>query len=1113
MIVDALEIDLVRTNKRAVAGEAGDGAVEARRCVEGQAAGRALEGDRFRGRNRAADLQRSAAGDRRRRCGWRVDDIDAAMPVARHHPAGARQISSQRENFGMLVRRVGHRQRRGVERTVVAAAAGCRHRRRRGEAMDIQDIAGAYDAGNFSAEGRGLGQIERAVARDERDGIPRGRADGVGRAVGDLVGRRDDNADILGRGFGNASSVVAKVVGSDGERVGAGVIRDRVVDDAVRERRIDRCLRTEQLDRAGSGARHGSKTAGVLELHRAMVDRERDFDLHRTGGSIGDGKAADPGRGVLDGRHRRAADVIGQQDGLVLAGAAAGYPGNIEMLAIGRDRGQGVVGGRIIGRGRDHAAAGRIDLHQHAFGSAVTGGRADHEQPAIDFYCAVQRVGAGGAEGVAKGHRTVGIVSGDEVVLLSIADVGIAHRVKLAADGDDAVERPGDAEAVLVNGNRAEVVAEAPHRRIVKRFVAVLGAAHGPDMPLPIGGGVGGRATRHAADWQGHIWAVGSSEHGNETFNNPTVWSFSYDLGTVAIHEDSLGVAGAFNGVVTIGSELYAVGYADVSDGQQDYLIAGYNTDGSVAFSHTFGPAGTDTLNGAVEVDGRLFVVGSTTSDGATEGVLMEIDPASGSVISTTTYDPAPYNALTSITTDGQHLYIAGVSGSSASQDQAVLLTYDVGGATMTAVEDTAARIGSLAVSDASTGSVQIEVTLAVDHGSVQLENTSGLASVTGAGTGSVELFGSQAAINAALADGVIYNPVSNYTGADTLTITANDLGHNGTGVAESSTQDVGIVVTAADQIADGATYTVSAPSGDTIAFVTGNGTLDLAQPATFSGEIAGIVGTGDILDIHGFAAATTMATTGSGSYDSTLNTTTLTVTDSSDQHTEILTLAGNLSGSGWVVTGDGHGGVDVVDPPAAPSSAIAGGGSLEIGSAVASTETITFQGSTGSLALDTPSSFHGTIAGFTGDGTLVGSDQIDLKGVDYHSGSFAESFSAATDTLSVSDGTEVAALHFIGSYVAANFSFATDGNGGTIVYDPPVPAGAQPSAAVASGHGVTFNFANTGHGTSTDWHPANDAQHATAANALAAWSATHDPAAGSPAAPDAHDAMTTTAI
>ena len=312
----------------------------------------------------------------------------------------------------------------------------------------------------------------------------------------------------------------------------------------------------------------------------------------------------------------------------------------------------------------------------------------------------------------------------------------------------------------------------------------------------------------------------------------------------------------AFNGVATIGSELYAVGYASATGGQ-DYLIAEYNTDGSVAWSEHFGAAGaTSTLNAAVALDGHLYVVGSTTNGGTTEGVLMEINPLNGSVISTTTYDPAPYNSFTSITTDGHHLYVAGVSGSSASQDQAVLLTYDVGAATTT-VEDTALKIGSLAVSAAAAGSNQIEVTLADSHGSIWLESSSGL-TVTGAGTGSVELLGSQAAINTALASGVVYDPTANYTGSDTLTITTNDHGHNGTGIALSTTQDVGITITPAIPIADGANYTVSGPSGDTIAFATGNGTLDLAQPSTFTGEIAGIVGTGDVLDINGFAVGTT---------------------------------------------------------------------------------------------------------------------------------------------------------------------------------------------------------------------------------------------------------------
>jgi hypothetical protein len=42
--------------------------------------------------------------------------------------------------------------------------------------------------------------------------------------------------------------------------------------------------------------------------------------------------------------------------------------------------------------------------------------------------------------------------------------------------------------------------------------------------------------------------------------------------------------------------------------------------------------------------------------------------------------------------------------------------------------------------------------------------------------------------------------------------------------------------------------------------------------------------------------------------------------------------------------------------------------------------------------------------------------------------------------------------LHFFGSYSQANFKFASDGHGGTIVYDPPVDASGTKYAAVDNG-------------------------------------------------------------
>ena len=121
---------------------------------------------------------------------------------------------------------------------------------------------------------------------------------------------------------------------------------------------------------------------------------------------------------------------------------------------------------------------------------------------------------------------------------------------------------------------------------------------------------------------------------------------------------------------------------------------------------------------------------------------------------------------------------------------------------------------------------------------------------------------------------------------------------------------------------------------------------------------------------------------------------------------------------------------------PATPAAAtIASGGTLELD--LAGSSSVTFAASTGQLKLDQPSSFTGEIFNFTGDGTLSGSDQIDLKGIDYNT--VQESY--ANGVLTVADGKgNSAKLNFSGSYTLANFSLASDGNGGTIVYDPPVP-------------------------------------------------------------------------
>ena len=124
-------------------------------------------------------------------------------------------------------------------------------------------------------------------------------------------------------------------------------------------------------------------------------------------------------------------------------------------------------------------------------------------------------------------------------------------------------------------------------------------------------------------------------------------------------------------------------------------------------------------------------------------------------------------------------------------------------------------------------------------------------------------------------------------------------------------------------------------------------------------------------------------------------------------------------------------------------SATIGAGATLEL--SAANSSSVTFAGSTGSLKLDSPSTFDGVIYNFTGSGTLSSSDQIDLKGINFNS--VSDSYS--NGVLTVTDGKNSAALDFNGSFTLANFKFASDGSGGTIFYDPPAPAG-QGSAVPA---------------------------------------------------------------
>jgi hypothetical protein len=189
-------------------------------------------------------------------------------------------------------------------------------------------------------------------------------------------------------------------------------------------------------------------------------------------------------------------------------------------------------------------------------------------------------------------------------------------------------------------------------------------------------------------------------------------------------------------------------------------------------------------------------------------------------------------------------------------------------------------------------------------------------------------------------------------------------------------------------------------------------------------------------------------------------------------------------------LNGDGHTGIYVAPgttlqvtsplPSAVGAATIGAGATLELGTA--DSASITFSSSTGMLKLDSLTAFTGVIDNFTGNGSLSASDQVDLKGINYNS--VHDSYS--NGILTVTDGTNTTTLDFNGTYVLANFKFASDGSGGTIVYDPPVPAQPQSPSAVghtAGSHAAGF-FAGAGqdsfvfapHNSATSWNPTMDA-------------------------------------
>jgi probable HAF family extracellular repeat protein len=128
---------------------------------------------------------------------------------------------------------------------------------------------------------------------------------------------------------------------------------------------------------------------------------------------------------------------------------------------------------------------------------------------------------------------------------------------------------------------------------------------------------------------------------------------------------------------------------------------------------------------------------------------------------------------------------------------------------------------------------------------------------------------------------------------------------------------------TPTETVADGATYTISAPSAEAVLFAGSTGTLDLVHPSTFSGVISNFAGTAaslsssDAIDLVGFNAADTTVTSAVYAVSNDTGTTAVTVTDSSgDGLSTVLNFSGNDPASMFKI-GSSSDGAYLFDPPA----------------------------------------------------------------------------------------------------------------------------------------------------------------------------------------------------
>ncbi len=308
----------------------------------------------------------------------------------------------------------------------------------------------------------------------------------------------------------------------------------------------------------------------------------------------------------------------------------------------------------------------------------------------------------------------------------------------------------------------------------------------------------------------------------------------------------------------------------------------------------------------------------------------------------------------------------------------------------------------------------------------------------------------------------------------------------------------------------------VSVTDDGTIAVDPGNATLTLDDGTTISGDgtlSAGNDGTVTLDDVT--LSGITLKTSGSGIIESSGGDSTLsavmidggTVLDAT--HDTSISLEGSTTLTGKV-TFEG-GGTFELDGTTTSSGTIAAddakfvaesgtdshidsavtgessftidrGATLEFGGSVSAGTTVAFASNGyGELIIDNVKNFAGSISGFAGSDTtgtpsLASTDEIDLVGITKGDVSFSNDHGNAEITIKNNAGGTIATIT-IDNFNYHDLAKASDGSGGTIIFDPPAATSSAPSVSINGAGNDTFVFhPGLGAETAANFNAAHDA-------------------------------------